>query len=106
MTQAKLVIVSLFCGIVITVVLTWVAFSIENKNVSRVLLWHAAIPVYLVGPGSLLGHDAQGNPIYEGTPVHMLAGFIGLLLGVPIYSVGSYLVLRAIMRTRSSDMPA
>jgi hypothetical protein len=57
--------------------------------------------VYLVGPGPILGYDEQGNPTYEGTPVHVIAGFIGLLLGVPIYSMISYYVLWAIMRLRS-----
>lgn len=83
--------------------LTVAAFSIENKKVSGALMWQAAIPVYLVGPGPLLGYDEQGNPKYEGTPVHVLAGLAGLLLGVPIYSAISYFVLRAGTRSRSKD---
>jgi hypothetical protein len=88
----------------VTVMFTATAFSIENKKVSRALMWQAAIPVYLVGPGPLLGYDELGNPMYEGTPVHMLAGQVGLLSGVPIYSAVSYFMLRATTRSRSKDL--
>lgn len=101
MSRSKLFILSIVCGVIITVALIWASASIGNDRVSQVLLWHAAIPVYLVGQGPLLGYDAQGKPVYEGSPVGMLAGFVGLFLGVPIYSVVSYFVMRAITRSRS-----
>lgn len=101
MSRSKLVILSIVCGGVITAGLIWASASIGNEKVSRVLLWHAAIPVYLVGEGPLLGHDEQGEPIHEGSPVGMLAGLVGLLMGVPIYSAASYLALLAITRSGS-----
>ncbi len=101
MSRSKLVVWSIVCGVIITVALIRASASIGNDRVSRVLLWQAAILVYLVGQGPLLAYDAQGEPIYEGSPVGMLAGFVGLLLGIPIYSVVSYFVPRAITGSRS-----
>lgn len=98
MSRSKLVLLSLFCGAIITVVLTWTAFSIDNKKLSRALLWQDTILVYLIGPGPLLGHDVQRNPTYEGTPIHMIILPVGFLLSIPIYSAVSYLVLRASFR--------
>jgi hypothetical protein len=95
MPRSKLILLSLICGAVVTVVLTWTAFSIDNKKVSRVLLWQDTILMYLVGPGPLLGHDAQGNRMYEGTPIHTLILPVGFLLSIPIYSACGYLILRA-----------
>ena len=99
MSRLKLVILSIICGAIITVALIWASASIGNDRVSRVLLWQAAIPAYLVGRGPLLGHDEQGEPIYEGSPVGVLAGFVGLLMGVPVYSAASYLALLALTRS-------
>jgi len=95
MSRSNLLLSSLICGAVITIVLTWTAFSIDNKRLTRALLWQDTILVYLVGQGAPIGYDAQGNPRYEGTPIHTFILPIGFLLSVPIYSAGSYLMLRA-----------
>lgn len=95
MSRDKLLTYSIIGGIVITIALTWMALSIDNRKVSGVLLWQDTIFVNLVGPGPPLGHDAQGNQMYEGTPIHMLILPVGFLLSIPIYSAVSYLVLRA-----------
>jgi hypothetical protein len=100
MSRAKLFIFSIIGGAFITVTLTWTAFSIDNKRLSHVLLWQDTILVYLVGRGPLLGHDAQGNARYEGTPIHGLILPFGFLLSIPIYSAVSYLVLRALFGLR------
>ena len=100
MSTLKLIFVSTLVGIFITAALTWAAFSIEDDQVSRVLLWQLKPVMYLAGTGPLLGYDAQGNPIYEGTPVHIIFGFLGLLLGVPIYAVISFVVLWSLRRLR------
>ena len=101
MSRDKLFIFSIIGGAAITIALTWVAFSIDNKKVSHVLLWQDTILVYLVGPGPPLGHDAQGNPPYEGNPGHTLILPFGFLLSIPIYSAVSYLVLRASFGVRA-----
>lgn len=94
---------SVVCGVVITAALTLAAFSVENDNVSRALMWQASILVHLVGPGPVIGHDQQGNPLHEGTPVHMLAGVVGILLGIPIYSLLTYVALRPFARRGSAS---
>jgi hypothetical protein len=93
--RSKLILVSLVCGALITIVLTWTAFSIDNKKLTRALLWQDTILAYLAGPGPTLGHDPQGNPMSEATPIHTLIFPLGFLLSVPIYSVVSYGPLRA-----------
>lgn len=93
---------SVIGGIVIAIALTAVAFSVESKTISRVLLWQDTLFVYLVGPGPLLYTNAEGKPHYEGTPIHMLILPVGFLLSVPIYSVPSYLCLRWLVRGRSA----
>jgi len=77
--------------------------SVGKLELSRAILWNATLLIYLVGPGPLLGYDAQGNPLYEGTPVHAVAGYFGLALGVPVYSGVSYLILRFVEPRRKTS---
>lgn len=81
-------------GIVISSLLTLAGLSSGSRVAFWVLAWHVAFVVKLVGPGPLLGHDAQGNPIHEGTALHSLAALIGMLLGLLLYSLLSFVVLR------------
>lgn len=67
----------------------------NNKRLRTVLLWQYAIPAWLVYPGGpLLYVDEHGTPHYEGSPVLALILPVGFLLGIPIYTVPSYFVLR------------
>jgi len=90
-------------GVVIAAILTAVAFSVDNRKLSGVLLWQDKRFVYLVGPGPLLYTDAQGKPHYEGTPIHMLILPVGFLFSVPFYSVASYFFVRWLVRNRSLE---
>jgi hypothetical protein len=92
------------CGIIITTGLTYAAFSIDNANMSRILLWQVTLLTKLAGPGPLLGYDDQGNPMYEGTPVHMFAALFGILMGVPIYSTLSFIALSLLARRKRSSL--
>ena len=94
MSRGNLFILSVFGGIVIASALTALAFSVDNKTISGLLLWQDTLFVYLVGPGPPLGHDAHGNQMYEGTPIHMLIVPVGFLLTIPLYSVLSYFFLK------------
>src|SRR6266404_9538110 len=103
MSRAKLFMFSVIGGIVIAIVLTAIAFSVDNKKVSGALLWQDTLFVYLTGPGPLLFIDEQGKPHYEGTPILLLILPVGFLLSIPIYSVPSYLFLRWLVRGRSAQ---
>ena len=100
MSRTRLFILSIVGGLVITIVLTAVGLSVENKSVTGILLWQDVFLAYLVGPEPLLSNDAQGKPHYEGTPIHMLILPVGFLLSIPIYSIVSYLFLRNLRSTK------
>jgi len=81
---------SLVVGTLITIVVTLLAFANPQSGLSGILLWQVPLFVRLAGNGPLLGYDAAGQPMYEGTPVHLLFGLIGLAAGVPIYTVATF----------------
>ena len=59
--------------------------------------------VYLLGPGPSLGYAAQGNTMYEGTPVHLLILPVRLFVGVAIHSTISYFSLRAAFKRHADQ---
>jgi len=98
MSRGNLFILSVFGGIVITSALTALAFSVDNRTISGLLLWQDTLLFYIVGPGPPLGLDAHGHQMYEGTPIHMLIVPVGFLLTIPLYSVLSYFLLKWCIR--------
>ncbi len=100
MSRTKLFILSVLGGIVITIVLTLIGLSVENRTVVRIVLWQDMFLAYLAGPGPLLFTDAQGKPHYEGTPIHMLIVPVGFLISIPIYSVVTFFLLRTLVRKK------
>ena len=85
----KALAISIFAAILFSAVQFLAAMKISFN-----ILWQVTIMQMLAGPGPLLGYDSSGQPMYEGTPVHMLAAYIGLLLGVAIYSTLIYQYLK------------
>jgi hypothetical protein len=59
--------------------------------------------VYLLGPGPSLEYDAQDNPMYEGTPVHLLILPGGLFVEVAIHSTISYFILCAAFKRHADQ---
>jgi hypothetical protein len=87
--------ISLIVGAVLSIALALsaeVAFEAGVSRVARVLLWQSALLQTLV-PTPNLGTAAL--PVYEGTPLHLLAWYVGAILGFPIYSAITYAVLFA-----------
>jgi hypothetical protein len=73
-------------------------------NFSKRILWQSNIMLALVGSGPTLGYDASGRPMYEGTPVHMLAAYLGLLLGIVVYTLIFYLLLNKRKQFRKTTL--
>lgn len=94
MSRGNLFILSVFGGIVITSALTALAFSVNNRTISGLLLWQDTLLFYLVGPGPPLGLDVHGHQMYEGTPIHLFIVPLGFLLTIPLYSMLSYFFLK------------
>ena len=57
------------------------------------VFWQVIVMHYLAGKGPILGY-ANGQPIYEGTPVHMLAAYVGVVLGVVVYWLIGYVIVK------------
>ena len=47
--------------------------------------------------------DAQGTPHYEGSPVLLLVFPVGFVLGILIYTVPSYFLLRWFVHRRAAQ---
>lgn len=75
------------------IVLILFGTNIDNKTVSSILLWNVSFFIALAGNGPLLGYDQQGNPMYEGTPVHVFFALFGFASGFLIYPIFVFLIL-------------
>jgi hypothetical protein len=81
---SRLVVVSIICGVVLTAGLTAAAFRVDSWGWGCAMLWQACLLQTVT--------FTMGNSIHEATP--LFAFGLGVVLGVPIYSVLSYVVLR------------
>jgi len=89
---------SFICGLLITVVLTMVAFSDGTSNTTtRTLLWQASLIANFIPHGNI---GTPENPIHEGSMLDFLPAFVGIPLGVPIYTLLTYAVLWLIAKAR------
>lgn len=89
MSKIKVLAISIFAAILLSAVQFLAAMKISFN-----ILWQVNIMQMLVGSGPLLGYDSSGQPMYEGTPVHMVVAYLGLLFGVAIYSTVFYQLLK------------
>jgi hypothetical protein len=67
---------------------------------STKVLWQATLMHRFVGKGPILGYDAQGQPMYEGTPVHFVAAITGLLIGLIVYWIVFYCIIGKIRHNK------
>jgi hypothetical protein len=61
------------------------SFIAISKPAASVPLWNVTLFVAVAGNGPLLGYDTSGNPMYEGTPVHLVFALVGLSSGFCFY---------------------
>lgn len=92
---------AILCGVAVAVVLfaaSEVAFETGHGRLARQLEWQASLLQRAVPTPN---HGTKEKPIYEGTPLHMFAWYVGVILSVPMYSAVAYLALRVRRRTRA-----
>jgi hypothetical protein len=65
---------------------------------TKVVLWPAILVIGLVPPHNI---GTTANPFYEGTPVHMAAATLGLVLCAMLYSAIAYVLLAWIQHARA-----
>jgi hypothetical protein len=78
----NLAVPSLVCGILLTTVFTSIAFMIDSRVWACIFVWQECLlQVFIHGPA------------HEGTPVDGMGFVLGVLLGIPIYSVLTHIAL-------------
>lgn len=78
----KRVLISIACGVILTTVLTTVGISQGTRGSVCFFVWHACLVQLVV-------HTPE-NDIHEGSPIDFFGFVLGVLAGVPIYSLITY----------------
>ena len=94
---------AILIGWTIAVSLLVIGSKIENTQILKILLWNVHFFAALAGNGPLLGYDVQGNPMYEGTPVHLFFGFVGILSSFTIYPIILFLVFNLVSKIKRKN---
>lgn len=82
-------------GLVVTVILTGVGLWQDSRPALCVFVWQACLVQLVVHTPTL------ENSIHEGSPIDLFGFGLGVLLGVPIYSLIIYGFLTADARRRN-----
>ena len=90
---------SALIGFLIWIAVVLLAYIFAPSRVSDVLLWQT-IPLVRL---TLYNIGTESEPFYEGTPLTILAFFVGVLLGFPIYTVITYAFWRLIERATTKN---
>jgi hypothetical protein len=88
MIRLKITLIAFIFAVAISSIQFWMAIRFSNE-----ILWQVKLMFYIVGPGPILGYE-NGQPLYEGTPIHMVAAYVGLGLGVVVYWIVSYWLIK------------
>jgi hypothetical protein len=88
-TKAKRVLTSAIVGIVVTLVGLAIAYITEGNLLGQICYWQGYLLTSWV-PALNIG--TADHPIYEGTPIHVFAFFMGIPLGMVLYSLLAYAV--------------
>ena len=78
----KRVLVAIACGVILTTVLTATGISQGTREAVCVFVWQACLVQLVV-------HTPE-NDIHEGSPIDFFGFALGVLAGVPIYSLITY----------------
>lgn len=83
---------SLVAGIILTAVLTFIAFKGESRARACKFAWQACLTQQAL--------HTPDNAIHEGSPLDPFGFFVGVLLGIPIYGALTYAVLSLIAKLK------
>lgn len=97
MTRLKQIIIPILFAIIISCFQFWIAIRFSSK-----ILWQVTLMQNLLGHGPILGYR-NGQPMYEGTPVQMMAAYIGLGIGFIIYWLIGSLIIKKWHNIRLQD---
>jgi len=88
LTDMKRWLLSALCGSIMTVILTVIAFS-DNTSIktARILLWQVTLLAQGIPHGNI---GTPEHPVYEGSPLDLIPIFVGVPLGIPIYTIVAY----------------
>ncbi len=85
---------SLIGSLLLSTVLTVSAYGVGSVGLdktARLLVWPGMMLQELV-PGVNIGTDS--HPVYEATPIHIIAFFLGVVAQIPIYWIVLYGTIR------------
>jgi hypothetical protein len=77
-----LAVISICGGVLLTFVLTLFALAADSRVLGCTFAWQACLVQTVI--------HTPDNPLHEGSPIDVFGFLLGVLLGVPIYSVLSY----------------
>jgi hypothetical protein len=86
---------SVIIGVAITAFGFVAAFVTAGSNLKHIFYWQGYLLQNLI-PAPNIG-TAQ-NPVYEATPLHVVAFFLGIPVGVVVYSLLSFAILSIVGR--------
>jgi hypothetical protein len=87
---------SFYCGLILTIILTGVGLSQDSRPALCVFTWQACLVQLVV--------HTPANAMHEGSPIDLFGFALGVLLGVPIYSLISYGLFTAYARVKSQRL--
>lgn len=85
-TQNKgLIVESTICGVLLTATFTFLAIMGNSRAWGCTFAWQACLVQTVI--------HTPDNPMHEGSPLDIFGFMLGVLLGVPIYSILYYVAL-------------
>ena len=83
-------IISIFIGVIVTGFGFLLSIFAAGSNLKNILYWQGFLLQNLI-PAPNIG--TSSHPIYEATPLHIVAYFLGIPLGFVVYSLLAFVLL-------------